>query len=309
MKRVFSRIRNAIKEPKRIILFFNSNGFLKFLPDELWTKMMYKIRLGRKLNLKNPVTYNEKLQWLKLNYYNPLYTQLADKYEVRKYITNKIGERYLIPLIGVYDEFDDICFEKLPNQFVIKCTHDSGGLVICKNKSELDIVQTKRKIEKSLKRNYYNVSREWVYRDIKPRIIIEKYMENENKKGLIDYKFFCFNGTPKFLYVSEGLEDHSTARISFLNMNFQFERFQRKDYKPFNDISEVFKPVNYDKMVKLARELSENFPFVRVDFYEIKGKIYFSEFTFFPCLGMLPFEPEEWDRIIGDWLTLPEKKL
>lgn len=309
MSRVFSRIRNAIKEPRRIVLFLNSIGFLKFLPDKIWIKIMYRIKLGRPLNLKNPVTYNEKLQWLKLNYHNPLYTQLADKYEVRKYISNKIGGKYLIPLIGVYDKFDDICFDRLPNQFVIKCTHDSGGLVICKNKRKLDIVQTKKKIEKSLKRNYYNVSREWVYKDIKPRIIIEKYMENENKSGLIDFKFFCFNGTPKFLYVSEGLEDHSTAKISFLNMDFQLESFRRKDYRPFNDISEVFKPVNYDKMVELAGELSENFPFVRVDFYEIKGKIYFSEFTFFPCSGMLPFEPEEWDRIIGNWLTLPEKNI
>ena len=306
MSNILQKIKKGINNPELIVSEINRRGLLRFLSDEQWVRFMYKIKFGKKLNLENPQTFNEKLSWIKVKYYNPLYTKLADKYEARRYIADKIGEEYLIPLLGVYDSFDEIDFDKLPDQFVIKCNHDSGGIVICKDKSKLDIKQARKKIERCLKRNYYKRSREWVYRDIKPRILIEKYMENKNKSGLIDFKFFCFDGTPKFLYVSEGLENHSTAKISFLSMDFRLESFHRKDFKPFNDISEVFKPVNYDKMVELARELSVNFPFIRIDFYEIKGNIYFSEFTFFPCSGMLPFEPEEWDKIIGCWLKLPK---
>lgn len=307
MKSTIQKVLDMLKTKSGRMGLLNRIGILNFLSDEKWVKLMYKNKMGKELNLENPVTYNEKLQWMKINYYNPLYTQLVDKYVVRDYIADKIGEEYLIPLIGVYDKFDDIDFDKLPKQFVIKCNHDSGGVVICRDKSKFDINNARKKINRHLKINFYNLSREWPYKDIKPKIIIEKYMENENKNGLIDYKFFCFDGTPKFLYVSEGLEDHSTAKISFLSMDFQLESFRRKDFKPFNDISEVFKPINYDKMVELAKKLSANFPFVRVDIYEINGKLYFSEFTFFPCSGMLPFEPEEWDKIIGGWLKLPEK--
>ena len=275
--------------------------------DEIYLNMLYKLKMGKKIDFKNPKTFNEKQQWMKAHYYNPLYTQLADKYAVREYIKEKIGEEYLIPLLGVYDKFDDIDFDKLPNQFVIKCNHDSGGLVICKDKAKLDKDKAKIRIESCLKRSYYLNSREWVYRDIKPKIIIEQYMENENKNGLIDYKFFCFDGKPEMLYVSEGLEDHSTAKISFLTLDFQLAEFKRKDYRPFSDISQIIKPEHYDEMLKLAGQLAQGFPFIRVDLYEINDKIYFSEFTFFPCSGMMPFDPEKWDETFGSWYNLPER--
>jgi len=275
---------------------------LNLIPDKTYLKMKYKLKMRKKLDLKNPKTFNEKMQWLKLYDRKPIYTKMVDKYEVREYIKEKIGEEYLIPLIGVYDSFDDINFELLPNQFVIKCTHDSGGLVVCRNKEKLDLEKARKKINNSLKRNFYYYNREWPYKDVKPRIIIEKYMEDSKSKELIDYKFFCFNGVPKFIYISEGLEDHSTAKISFLNMNFEMEKFKRTDYKAFEKLPE--KPETFEKMVAIAKILSQGHAFLRVDLYEINGKIYFGELTFTPCGGYLPFDPEEYDITLGEWIDL-----
>lgn len=268
--------------------------------------MKYKIRLGKKLDLKNPQTFNEKLQWLKLYDRNPEYTKTVDKYQAKQYVADIIGEKYIIPTLGIWDKFENINFEELPNQFVLKCTHDSGGLVICKDKSKLNIKEAKRKISKSLKTNYYYHGREWPYKKVRPRIIAEKYMATYKQKELIDYKFFCFNGEPKFLYVSEGLSNHENARISFANMNYEKTEFYRKDYRPFDKLPD--KPTNFDKMKELSKKLSKNIPFIRVDFYEVNGQIYFGELTFFPCSGFIPFEPEEWDRKLGDMLKLPKEK-
>lgn len=309
MSRIVRIVKKLIDRPLLPIFLLNSWGFFRFISDDKWVCFAYRVKMGKKLNLDNPQSFNEKLQWLKIYDRKPLYTQLADKYRVREYIAETIGEEYLIPVFGVYDRFDDIDFDKLPNQFVIKCNHDSGGLVICRDKSKIDIDAARKKINKSLKNKFYYASREWPYKDIKPKIIIEQYMENENKNGLVDFKFFCFDGKPEFLYVSEGLEDHSTAKISFVSMDFELMPFHRKDFKPFGSIDEVFKPKNYDKMIELAEKLSQNFPFLRVDLYEINDRIYFSELTFFPCSGTIPFEPEEYDLKIGSYLTLPKKKV
>ena len=277
------------------------------MSDETYLKLRYNCIMGKKLNLDNPVTYNEKLQWLKLYDRKPEYTKMVDKYEAKKYVADIIGEEYIIPTLGVWDNVNDIDFDTLPNQFVLKCTHDSGGLVICKDKAELDIENAKNTLNHFLNRNFYSVHREWPYKDVKHRIIAEKYMEDESGKDLKDYKFFCFNGEPKLLYISEGLSDHSTAKISFADMDYNIAEFKRNDFKPFDELPK--KPINFEKMKELAKVLSKDRAFIRVDFYEINKKIFFGELTFFPCSGYLPFDPEKYDKILGDWITLPNKTI
>lgn len=278
----------------------------KYIPDKIFLKYLYYKRMDKKIDLTCPQTFNEKLQWLKLYDRSPEYTKMVDKHEAKKYVADVIGEEYIIPTLGVWNKFEDIDFNQLPNQFVLKCTHDSGGLVICKDKANLNIKEAKKKINKSLKRNYYYSGREWPYKNVKPRIIAEKYMATAEQKELIDYKFFCFNGKPNFLYISEGLSNHATARMSFANMNYEKTEFYRRDYKPFELLPQ--KPINFNKMKEFAENLSKDIPFLRVDFYEIEGKIYFGELTFFPCSGYIPFEPEEWDKKLGDMLELPKEK-
>lgn len=438
-----------------IIDWLTSKGFFDWMPDEMFLKMRYRKKFHKALDLENPKTFNEKLQWLKLYDRKPEYTQMVDKYEAKKYVADRIGEEYIIPTLGVWDQFDDIDFNSLPNQFVLKCTHDSGGLVICRDKSKLDKEAARMKIEKSLKTNYYLHGREWPYKNVKPRIIAEQYMEDsataelrdykiftfdgvakalfiaterasetketkfdfldtefrhlpftnghpnadvqpakpetfeemlrlaENlsaniphlcfdfyevdsktyfgeltfshsgeitpiettelekvfgdwiklpetiggycligdgyvlwahekdiyqkslhakKDGLTDYKFYCFDGKPEFLYISQGLEDHSTARISFVTLDWQFAPYRRSDYKPFDELPQ--KPQEFDKMVELARALSNGHPFLRVDLYQIGSKVYFSELTFTPCSGFLPFENPDHDTDIGHMIKI-----
>lgn len=303
---MIKKLKKIIYNPDLLLSWTINKGILKWIKDETCLKIKYKAALNQKLNLDNPQTFNEKLQWLKLYDRNTEYTKMVDKYEVKKYVADIIGKEYIIPTLGIWDKFENINFEKLPNQFVLKCTHDSGGLVICKDKSKFNIKEAKKKIMGSLKKNYFYSGREWPYKNVKPRIIAEKYMATYKQKELIDYKFFCFNGEPKFLYVSEGLSNHENARISFANMNYEKTEFYRKDYRPFDKLPD--KPTNFDKMKELSKKLSKNIPFIRVDFYEVNGQIYFGELTFFPCSGFIPFEPEEWDRKLGDMLKLPKEK-
>lgn len=280
-------------------------GLYNSISDEQFLKKQWKTFFNTELNLKNPQSFNEKLQWLKIYDRNPQYTQMVDKYEAKKYVSNIIGEEYIIPTLGIYNSFEEIDFNKLPNQFVIKCTHDSGGLVIIKDKKNMDIKEVEKKINKCLKRNYYYGSREWVYKNVKPRIIIEKYME-DNNSIMRDYKFFCFNGEPKLMYLSEGLENHETARMSFYDMDFNLIDCKRKDYKQLDYTPK--KPKTFEQMKEFASILSKDIPHVRVDWYEINGKLYFGELTFFTCSGFIPFEPEEWDYKLGEMLKLPDKK-
>lgn len=294
--------------PRKAFFVIGIRGGWRFLNDETYLSLMYYCKFKKKLNLQMPRAFNEKLQWLKLNYKNPLHTGLVDKYEVKKQVSDMIGEEYIVPTIGVYDSFEDIDFDTLPKAFVLKCTHDSGGLVICRDKEKMDIGRVKKKINQSLKRNYYYVGREWAYKNVKPRIIAEKYMsdefdgciEGDEKLGLRDYKFYCFNGTPQFLYVSEGLDNHATAKISFLTMDWEFAPFQREDFLTFKTLPR--KPRLFDKMIEIAKTLSQGEPFMRVDLYCINEKIYFSEITFCPCSGFMPLEPEEYDIEIGTYL-------
>ena len=292
----------VFKNPKKIIEFAGYKQLLNWIDDKAYLKLMYYLIFDKKLNLNNSKTFNEKLQWLKLYDRNPLYTNLVDKYEVRKYIAQTIGEEYLIPLIGVWDKFDDIDFSTLPNQFVLKCTHDSGGLVICKNKSKLDIEVARKKINKCLRRNYYYSGREWPYKDVKPRIVCEKYMVDESGVELKDYKFFCFDGEPKALFVAtdRGID----TRFDYFDMDFNHLPFMQH-YK--NGVKKITKPKGFDKMVELAKKLSGSIPHVRVDFYDINGKVYFGELTFYHFSGFEKFEPEEYDEIFGKWIKLPLK--
>lgn len=287
----------------KIILSLCARNFFWFLSDKAYLKMLYRIKIGKKLDLKEPKTFNEKLQWLKLYDRKPEYVKMVDKYEVRNYVKEKIGEEYLIPLLGVYNNFDDIKFDELPDQFVIKCTHDSGGLVICKNKNELDIKKARKKINKCLKRNYYYNGREWPYKNIKPRIIIEKYMIDAKTKVLNDYKFFIFND--KFIYSFICSDRTKLLKFTFFDKNGKFMNFTQDDCP--NDPKAV-KPKNYNEMIFLAERLAKGIPQVRVDFYEVNGKIYFGEMTFFDSSGFGKFEPEEWDLKIGKMLKLPKKK-
>lgn len=288
----------------KIFIKAKHKGLTNIIPDKLYLKMFYRYRMGKNLNINNPQTFNEKLQWLKLYDRNPEYSKMVDKYEVKQYVASIIGEEYIIPTIGIYDKFEDINFDELPKQFVMKCTHDSGGLVICKDKKDLDINEVKNKIEVFLKRKYFYHGREWPYKNVKPRIIIEQYMKEEHKEELTDYKFMCFNGKVKCSFTCLNRNSPNGLNVDFYDINWNKMPFERY-YKNSNIVLE--KPKNYEKMIELAEKLSKNIPFVRVDFYEINNKLYFGELTFYPGCGCESFQPEEYDRILGEWIRLPSK--
>lgn len=261
----------------------------------------FKERVGYTPNLDNPKTFNEKLQWLKLNNENPLITKCADKYLVREYIKEKIGEEYLIPLLGVYNTPDEIDFDKLPNQFVMKVNWGSGQNIIVKDKSILDIKDANKKLTEWIKKNsnHYYFSFEWSYKNIKPKIIIEKYIE-EMSGSLLDYKFFCFNGIPT--YVQIDVDRFTNHKRCFYDMNFIKQNFTT--YYPLYT-GNIDKPENFEAMIEFSKILSKNFPFARIDFYNLNGNIKFGEITFYHGNGMEPFTPAEWDYKLGDMLKLP----
>lgn len=276
--------------------------YAPYLSDKLYLKLLFRHRVGYRLNLDNPLTYNEKLQWLKLNDKHSEYTMMVDKIEAKKYVASIIGEEYIIPTIGIYNNVDEIDFDKLPQQFVLKCTHDSGGIVVCKDKSKLDIEQVKAKLRKGWGENYFKYNREYPYRDVKPRIIVEVYMEDESGYELKDYKFFCFNGEPRFFKIDfNRLKNH---RANYYDLNMNLQEFGEKKFPP-NPSVNFLKPANFEKMISIARQLAGNIPFVRIDLYNVNGHIYFGEITFFPASGMGQFTSNEWDYRIGDLLQLP----
>lgn len=290
---------------QKIVTYACLHGYLDFLSDRVFLKIRYWGSMKKFLNLDTPETFNEKIQWLKLNDRNPLYTKLVDKFEVKDYVANKIGAEYIISTLGVWNDFDEIDFSKLPNQFVLKCTHDSGGLVICTDKNKLDVEAARQKINKSLKYNYYLLGREWPYKDVKPRIIAEVYMEDSETKELRDYKFFCFNGKVKALFVASDRQvENEETKFDFFDEHYNHLPFTNGHP---NALKYPEKPVCFDKMKSLAEILSKGFPHVRVDFYEVNGKIYFGELTFSHWSGFAPFEPEEWDYTFGSWIDLQNK--
>lgn len=229
---------------------------------------------------------------------------MVDKYEVRKYIAEKIGDKYLIPLLGIYDKFEDIDFDKLPYQFVLKCTHDSGSVIFCKDKKNFDRKDVEKKLKKHLKQNFYWPGREWIYKNIKPRIIAEQYMVDESGTELKDYKIMCFNGEPKCSFVCNERFSRTGLKVTFFDLNWNVMPFIR--HYPKSNI-QIEKPNRYDEMLALSKVLARETYFLRVDFYEINQKIYIGELTFYPGNGTEEFSPPEWDRILGDWITLPKK--
>lgn len=280
-------IKDVIRKLYRHFFFDLING-AKCIPDALYLQMEYRAKLGKKLHLAHPVEFNEKLQWLKLYNRNPYYTLLADKCEVKKIVANIIGEEYVIPTLGVWNCWNEIDFEQLPNQFVLKCTHDSGGLVICKDKKNFDMDMAKQKIEDSLKREYYWYGREWPYKNIKPRIIAEKYMVDESGSELKDYKIFNFGGNPELIEVDfDRFTSHKrnlyTTDWKYMDVTFEY---------PTDSSRKIQKPKQLDEMLNLASVLSKDIPFIRTDFYSINGQTYFGELTFFPEDGFGRFEPE-----------------
>lgn len=278
--------------------------FLKrILPDKIFLKMYYKKYMGKTLNLKEPQTFNEKLQWLKLYNRNPEYTKMVDKYEVKNYIAEKLGEEYIIPTLGVWDTFDEIDFETLPNQFVLKCTHDSGGLVICQDKSDLDINVAREKINESLKHNYFVENREWPYKNVKPRIIAEKYMTDEaGVNEFTDYKFFCFDGYVDCVMMCFDRASGDT-KFYFFDEQWNLKRINKRGKEAPEGFS-LPKPECIGEMFEIAKKLSKGIPFVRVDLYQSDGKVYFGELTFFPQSGVDVNLLQETDMYFGKLIDL-----
>lgn len=288
-------------------LYLAAKGKYDCLPDKDYLEMIFPVYFGDSLNLENPQTFNEKLQWLKLYNRQPGYTLMVDKYRVRKYIQEQIGEKYLIPLLGVWDKPELIDFGILPNQFVLKCNHNSGmGMYICKNKSEININKVKKSLERGLQEKYYLRGREWPYKNVQPRIIAEKYMSDESGE-LIDYKVHNFNGEPKFILVCKDRFKDSGLTEDFYTVDW--ERMPVKRPGTPNSSTPMKKPEQLEEILKLSRKLAKDIPFVRTDFYIINGKVFFSELTFYPASGFSKFEPEKWDRTFGDWIKLPSDRI
>jgi len=306
MSKMLNKLFRALSNPRQALLYLLKLRISRLIPDKAYLKLKYRIIFGKKLNLNNPQTFNEKLQWLKLYDRNPMYTMLTDKYEVRKYVAEVIGEEHLIPLLGVWERFEEIDFDKLPNEFVLKPTHTSGDIFICKDKSKVDLTELRKIVNKWLKREYYWFHREWPYKNIKPRIIAEKYMVDESGIELKDYKFMCFNGKPKILFVVSNRHLEGGLKMDFYDLDWNLLPFERH-YKRSGKV--MPKPRSFNKMIEIAEKLSQGIPFVRVDLYEVDGHPYFGELTFYPGAGFEEFTPEEWDYIIGSWLQLPLEKV
>ena len=281
--------------------------FQRFLFDKAYVKLYYRFSMGEKLNLKTPQTFNEKLNWLKLYDHNPLYTTLVDKYAVKSWVAERIGEQYIIPTLGVWDSFDEIDFDKLPNQFVLKTTHGGGnvGVVVCSNIELFDRDAARRKLERSMKISGYEKHREWPYKNVKRRIVAEELLVDPNNISLIDYKVHVFNGTPKFILVCKGRENKTTMTDDFFDTDWNLMRCNRPGHQKSE--TPIPKPEKLSEMLDLSIKLAENIPFVRVDFYIVNNQIFFGEMTFFPAGGVKPFIPESWDSVFGSWLQLPSK--
>ncbi|MCO8300252.1 ATP-grasp fold amidoligase family protein [Limosilactobacillus fermentum] len=302
MSDIIEKVIKFATDKKTRFSYLTALGLTKWMSDEQFLKKEYYLAMGKPLNLDNPQTFNEKLQWLKIHNRKPEYTTMVDKYAAKQYVADKIGSQYIIPTLGVWDHFDDIDFDALPDQFVLKCTHDSGGLVICKDKSRLDKKAAKRKIEYYLRRKYYYVHREWPYKDVKPRIIAEKYMTNGSSEELSDYKFYCFDGAVEFVMINSDRNSDKPTKADYFDRDFNWLDFtwgyQHAEIRPQ-------KPKEFDEMLEIAEKLAKGLPHIRVDFYDCNGQIYFGELTFFDGSGFDKIEPLEWDYKIGKMLKLP----
>ena len=277
-------------------------GCYDSLSDADFLKKVFPKYMGYPLDLENPKTFSEKLQWLKVNYREPIQTVMVDKYEAKLFIAQRVGDQYIIPTLAVWDSVEDIDLDALPNQFVLKCTHDSGGIVICKDKSSFDFEAAKAKLSASLHRDYSRIAREWPYKDVPCRIIAEEYLSELGSNEILDYKMYCFHGEPKLTVVCSNRFSKTGTRMNFYDIDWEPMGIHFGHYPPLS--TEFPLPVTYDEMKRLTAELSKDCPFLRVDFYEIKGCLYIGELTFFPGAGFEKFRPMSKDYELGEWLHL-----
>ena len=303
IRRYYKAIKKYISSSNYRFLVNSGYGRYNTMPDAEYLSHKFSAVFGRSLPLKYPQTFNEKLQWLKLHDRKPEYTMMVDKYKAREYISEKIGSQYLIPLLGVWDTPDEIDFSTLPDKFVLKCNHNSGlGMCICKDKSTLNLKNVKANLKRGLKQDYYLTGREWPYKNVPRKIIAEQFMKSD-VGGLTDYKVHCFGGEPKLILVCKDRFTSTGLTEDFFDPNWEHLDIRRPTHP--NASQAITKPEELSEMLILAKKLSEGIPFLRVDFYIIEHKVYFSELTFFPASGFEKFVPEQWDEILGSWLKLP----
>lgn len=274
---------------------------LSFLPDRVYIQLYYFAKFRKPCRLRNPHTYNEKLQWLKLNYRVPADSALVDKHDVKSIVSDVIGKDHVIPTLGVYESADEINFDELPTSFVLKCTHDSEGVALVKDKHLADETAIRQQLDEALSKNFYSIGREPYYRNLTPRIIAEPFLEDANYGELRDYKFFCFDGVVKAMFIASGRAS-GDLRFDYFDRDFASldvrQKYPRSTTPPA-------KPETYSEMIAIAEKLAQGHPHVRVDLYEVDGHVYFGEMTFFHFSGFAPFHPEAFDRRWGDWLKLP----
>lgn len=298
-----NKLRRAIETPRKILDFLLKRYARFFKDDKRFLSLRWWCCMRSKLDWDNPRTFNEKLQWLKLYNRQPLYTTLVDKVKVKEYVANIIGEEYIIPTLGVWERAEDIDFEKLPDKFVLKCNHNSGtGMCICTDKSKLDFDKVRQGLKRGLSENYFLVNREWPYKDVPRRILAEKYIEQTTERPLDDYKFFCFDGEPRYCQV---IKDRTTQEtIDFFDMDWNHQDFIGLNTQAVHAAMSIPRPETFERMKDIARKLSEGKPFTRVDLYEVDGKQYFGEVTLFPMSGFGHFTPNNIDEMMGEMLHL-----
>ena len=300
--KIYNIKKNFIKWYKK---YFTVEGtYTSLLPDKTYIKKLYKSRTGKKLNLKKPQTFNEKQNWLKLYDRRPEYTIMVDKYKAREYIAERIGEQYLVPLLGVWDSPDEIDFDALPNEFVLKCNHDNG-VIICRDKSKLDIEKTKEELAFRLNRDYYKKLREWPYKNVPRKIICEKFMENTNREKCLEYKMFCFSGKVKYILVVADRTSNEKTTMDTYDFDWKHTNLVNGNTPLAGDVFN--KPDCFEEICSIAQTLSRNIPFLRVDFNIWNNQTYFGELTISDSGGFEKYKPEEWDHILGSLLELPKK--
>jgi hypothetical protein len=278
----------------------------EFIPDEVMIKMQYKIKTGRKLNILSPKRYTEKLQWYKLNYRDPLMTKCSDKYAVREYVKGKGLENILNTLYGAFDNVNDINFDEFPSSFAIKHTNGSGANIFVDNKKDMNIEKLRAELGDWMTKRNPIYGREWCYYNVESRIIVEELLERDENNDLPDYKFFCFNGKVEYLYTMvDYVDNHNNGKCSFFTPEFKQLPYRRSEYKEID--REIKKPENFEEMIRIAETLSEDFPHVRVDLYNVNGKIIFGELTFYNASGYTVFSPDEFDFILGEKFLLPNQ--
>lgn len=306
VSKVVRRTKHFIENPSRMLTKLMVRHCPELVPDKQYIQYLWEQVMDYPLDLKNPRTFNEKLQWLKLYDRKPEYTTMVDKYRVKQWVADRIGEEYVIPTLAVYQSVDEIDLDKLPDQFVLKCNHDSGNVIICKDKTKFDLEVAKQKLATALRNDYYLRWREWPYKNVKRCIIVEKYLKNEDSDDLTDYKMMVFNAKVKCIFTCTNRKIGGGLNVTFFDTDWERLPFERKypaDFKP------IAKPASYPEMVEMAECLSEHLPFSRVDFYEVKGKPYFGEITLYPGAGFEPFNPKEWDATLGEWIELPDSSV